>query len=447
MDKEKTVEYRRTFATISHRELWIDGGKWQSLLDLLDQSKGVADTLVIDAPEVLGDTYREFVMNLTAIANAGLKILVRSGKTIVGRHSIPGVPPILEAEDAGTPPKMGGGILRIGRKPDVVLMSSAPDEIYAQAELLVMLQKEEYKPSSEGRQIEGRYETGPGTVDTFFEDWLDKPEDLKLLENKRQEIIEKGWGHFVYRGEKTPESIEQPIGSMSHRVISKNAPIDEEEPLMRDALDEMKSQIPKDKTFTCPICMEERETSLFESIGFLGIDGVKVPSGKLKSLPYPICKKCSLMPRERLFSNMEENLHAYGQTFIKSYEKKKAQRIEVEGALKVIDELIDGPRLSLMGRGFDTKDDNPASLIDATHKVKALSDQIKKAGHFTCICCLKKRPEKHLESIGAYFPKNEDGKERDQKTTVYPICDKCSKLPAGDMTEMAEKNLNEWNGA
>ena len=193
--------------------------------------------------------------------------------------------------------------------------------------------------------------------------------------------------------------------------------------------------------------MEVRETSLCQSVGFRGIDCVKGSAGRVKSLPYPICKKCSVMPRERLFSKMEGNLHAYGQTFIKSYEKKKALKMEVDGALQILDELIGGAKLSLMGAAFEAQDDSPTSLIAVTHKVKALSDQIKKEGHFTCICCLKKRSEKHLESIGSHFPKNEEGKERDQKTTVYPICDKCSKLPAGDMTQMAEKNLSEWKGA
>src|SRR5262249_9562919 len=136
-----------------------------------------------------------------------------------------------------------------------------------------------------------------------------------------------------------------------------------------------------------------------ESIGLMGADN---SPGKLKVFPYPICKKCALLPRERLFSKIEENLHSYGGHLVREF-KKKAD--EAQGAVQavhtleaVLDSGIDSP-----GALMDLPKDK---LIEATNQVKALSAEISKTGSFVCVCCLKKKNEKHLESIGSHFPKN-----------------------------------------
>jgi hypothetical protein len=443
---ERTVDFRREFAQVDSREIWTDGQKWEPLYHLLERSKGKADTLVIEAPQVLGDTWREFVVNLAAIANTGLKIFIKPGKRVVGRVSIERPVKMVEVESDSPQllPKTGKGILRIGRKPSIVLMSYAPDELYAQAELLVMLEKEEYKPSSEGREIEGCYETGPGTIDSFFQDWIEKPDDLKLLEAKRQEIVEKGWSKLTYGSLGAAKPQDVPKGTLRHRMISKDAPLTRDDDLHRAAVEDMKKCIAKDEKFVCAACMEEQKDSLFEGIGFMGVDGIERPAGKLKALPYPVCKKCASLSRERLFSKVEENLHAYGKSMQNYWKEKDAQKNEIDGAIKIIDSMIDDPRLPLFQGIFEHPEKlGVTSLVDATYKVKALSEEISKTGHFICICCLHKKKEKHLDSIGSHFPKDVNERERERRTQVYPICDKCTQLPPGEMTEMAEKNLKE----
>src|SRR5437867_2936978 len=77
----KSIEFSRTHARLDDREMWEDADKWSVFLDLISRSKGTAEILVLDRPEVLGDTYREIIVNLMAIADAGLKIEIRpSGK-------------------------------------------------------------------------------------------------------------------------------------------------------------------------------------------------------------------------------------------------------------------------------------------------------------------------------------------------------------------------------
>lgn len=444
-EEGRIVEFSRDFAKVDRREIWADSAKWESFLRLLDESKGKADVLLIDAPEVLGDTYREFVVNLAAVAEAGLKLQIRPGQTqIVGRTTVGKSGQEMCETDpslsSGFVSKKGGGILKIGTKPPVVLMSYAPDELYAKAELLVMLEKEFYKPSNADRQIEGRYETGPGTVDSFFEDWLERPEDLRLLEKKRKEIIEKGWESIVFGVQPKSEAVESPQGTVSHRIVSKDSSLVGELETTITVFTEMKRAISEDKAFICAICMAKCPETDFESIGLMGADNAP---GKLKVFPYPICKKCSVLPRERLFSKIEENLHSYGGHLVKEF-KKKAD--EAHGAFQAVKTLE-----SLVESGIDLQMELPANLmdlpkdklIDATNRVKALSEEIAKTGSFVCICCLKKKKEKHLESIGSHFPKKGENGEKADKPSVYPICDKCSELPTGEMTDLADRNVKE----
>lgn len=451
--KERAVEFKREYAKIDGREVWADGHKWQPLYDLLAQSRGKADTIVIEAPQMLGDTYREFVMNLAAIAEAGLKISIKPGKRLVGRMSIgkgvteSAIESLVEetAEKpngpAGIEKKMGRAVLRPGRRPPVVIVSYAPDEIYAQAELLVMLEKEIYKPGNTGREIEGHYETGPGTVDSFFEEWIERPVDLKLLEQKRLEIIEKGWKRFTFGGDAGITKEVGPKGTLKHRISSKDAPIDSDDASLEAVMTDLRERTEADDKFTCMICMEELKAKEWESVGFLGVDGMNAPVGKLKEFPYPVCGKCASLPRERLFGKVEENIHSYAKTAIKEMSRWRneadSMKDKLNSALSVVESVMAN------GKQIYIPDEiGNHGILDATHKVKSLTDRISKEGHFVCVCCLEKRSEKHLETIGSHFPKTE-GSKKDRKAAVYPICDKCSKMKTEDMTEIAERNMEE----
>jgi len=55
--------------------------KWHGLIDLL--SRGDVETLYVACPEVLGDNYLELLVNLSKIAEAGVKLRVgKPAKTI-----------------------------------------------------------------------------------------------------------------------------------------------------------------------------------------------------------------------------------------------------------------------------------------------------------------------------------------------------------------------------
>jgi hypothetical protein len=50
--------------------------KWCNFTDLLNRCKGDADTLYVPCPETLGDDYLELLVNLSKVAEAGLKLLI-----------------------------------------------------------------------------------------------------------------------------------------------------------------------------------------------------------------------------------------------------------------------------------------------------------------------------------------------------------------------------------
>ena len=219
---EKTFD--RDFVQTDHRSVWLDRRKWLPFENFLKEAKGKVDTVVIRAPEVLGDTYREFVMNLAALGDAGIKLEILPSETrgemtagvrlgqdgerelILERQ----VPPLLQnPKPPPKKPKSVISLLRDGRRPSVVIQTNGPDEIYCQADLLLKAEKEEFKPSSQGRSIVGFYFLTPGTLDEFLYAYQGKDLDLERLERHRLGILKNGWDSFVIQTEDGSAFIEE----------------------------------------------------------------------------------------------------------------------------------------------------------------------------------------------------------------------------------------------
>jgi hypothetical protein len=230
---ERKEKFDREYATAGHREVWLDRRKWKSLFDFVEREKGKIDTVVIRAPEVLGDTYREFVLNLAMLGDAGMKVEVRPsaerGESMAGvsldtegqRHLI------FERQDSpfitNGPPKPAIHIeprksmivcFQTGNPPAEVIESRGPDENYCKAELLLKFERERHKPSNKGRAITGFYILGGGTIDDFLYPYRESDIDLAMIEQNRLAILKRGWDSFVVRSEDAKPFLE---GALSER--------------------------------------------------------------------------------------------------------------------------------------------------------------------------------------------------------------------------------------
>ncbi len=189
----KVCVFMREYPKVDDRNFWVDADKWAPLQDFLKENKGKAEIVAVACPEVLGDTYRELVVNLAAIAKAGFVVafaeLEERKEAIETRTvefkangSLPPVKkPILERTPAPETPKAEAnfkrwaGIICPGRKPTISLLSTAPEETYAQAQLLLMLDREMFRPSSQGREIMGIYDVNAATMEEFLQDYIERP--------------------------------------------------------------------------------------------------------------------------------------------------------------------------------------------------------------------------------------------------------------------------------
>lgn len=52
--------------------------KFANFIEMLAETKGKADAVVVDHPEVLGDNYEELVTNLGLLADSKLALLIAS---------------------------------------------------------------------------------------------------------------------------------------------------------------------------------------------------------------------------------------------------------------------------------------------------------------------------------------------------------------------------------
>lgn len=227
MDRKETFD--REFVKADHRSIWIDRRKWKSFEEFLENVKGKADTVIIRAPEVLGDTYREFVLNLAALGDAGLRLEIMPshtrgeglGKVFWGANGEREIiveksphPMLSNANGSAPPPKPAGwrtgiSLLRRGRTLPVVIHSYGPDMVYCQAELLLRFAKEEFKPSNQGRAICGVYAFSSSTLDEFLYEVGQNDADLERLERFRLEILKRGWESFVVADEDAEEYVEK----------------------------------------------------------------------------------------------------------------------------------------------------------------------------------------------------------------------------------------------
>jgi hypothetical protein len=74
MSRTKAVFFARKCSTLP--EVAITSDKWGRFYELLQESQGKADVVLVCAPEVLGDTYEELVANLSAMASVGLRLAI-----------------------------------------------------------------------------------------------------------------------------------------------------------------------------------------------------------------------------------------------------------------------------------------------------------------------------------------------------------------------------------
>lgn len=213
MDDLRRVEFSREYPKTDSREIWADGAKWNEFFTLLQRAKEEgAITLVIAAPEMLGDTWREMIVNLSAIASSGLTLEIRpryevltheidfakdGEKDIVTGIAIECKPPLLSNPDASPVEHdmHGPFILRHGNKPFIELYSAGPDPVYCQAELLMKRDWEEFKATSRNREILGFYEITAGTIEWFLHKHKDKPTH-GVLEDYRRKILASKWENF-----------------------------------------------------------------------------------------------------------------------------------------------------------------------------------------------------------------------------------------------------------
>lgn len=216
------VEFSREVPHVDPREIWADGQKWKDFFMLLEKAKHEgASTLVIDRPEALGDTWREVILNLSAVGSAGLTLEIKDATGVVkaeldcssgierdlGEHAVfERKSPLLSNVAAALvraeqDRKFGPYILRVGKEPPVLLHSSGPDPVYCQAELLLMAEWEDFKPSGKGREVQGSYELTAGTVEWFLSKYADKPSH-GVIEEYRRKILDQGFMKFtVPRGQ------------------------------------------------------------------------------------------------------------------------------------------------------------------------------------------------------------------------------------------------------
>jgi len=219
MDGHK-VEFTREIPKTDPREIWADGGKWKSFfLTLQEAREAGATTLVVASADVLGDTWRELMLNLSAIADAGLVLEIQPSKThsvtrnevdfstgeevdLWSRTVFDRVDPKTGEREPGR--KYGPFTLKAGNGPPILLHSEGPDENYCRAELLMMRDQEEYRPTAKNREIQGRYEVTGGTVEWFLHKYADKSSQ-GVIEDYRRQIQEKGWEAFCVSVKKSEE--------------------------------------------------------------------------------------------------------------------------------------------------------------------------------------------------------------------------------------------------
>lgn len=223
MDK-KTFD--REYLKSDDRSIWLDAAKWKSLYTFIDANRGKVDTIVVRAPEVLGDTYREFVLNLAALGNAGMKVEITPSdvrgekmmKVEIGEDGSREIlverigPTMIEnkkAELKKPGPKTQLAIFQNGWRPALVLESVGPDEAYCQAELLRQYEKEQFRPANAGRAITGFYIISAQTLDEFFHKYADDFQEMDRIEFHRREILEKGWANFVINTDEATSRIDQ----------------------------------------------------------------------------------------------------------------------------------------------------------------------------------------------------------------------------------------------
>jgi hypothetical protein len=74
MNGTKAVLFARKCSTLP--EVTMTSDKWSRFYEMLQESQGKADVVLVCAPEVLGDTYEELVANLSAMASFGLHLAI-----------------------------------------------------------------------------------------------------------------------------------------------------------------------------------------------------------------------------------------------------------------------------------------------------------------------------------------------------------------------------------
>lgn len=218
------VEFTRVVPRSDSREIWADGGKWKELFFLIQKGKAEgATTLVVSSAEMLGDTWRELILNMTAIASAGLTIEIQppvahavtrcevdfsSGeeKELLVREVFEKKGPLMANGDTPEPVKNGPFVFRVGNMPAIILDSQGPDETYCQAELLLKRDWEEYKPSSKGRQIEGFYVITGGTIEWFLHQHAGR-DAQGAIEDYRRKILAGGWSQFYLGTSYAPQEV------------------------------------------------------------------------------------------------------------------------------------------------------------------------------------------------------------------------------------------------
>jgi len=309
MDEGRSIGFARDFARLDEREIWASAQKWATLYRLLEDNKGKADTLVVDAPEALGDTYRELILNLSAIGDAGMRVLVKPSRerleTIVDAmvefRTELGVrkADLVERKTAVSihheEEKKGSGLLRAGRKPAVVLISRGPDEAYCQAELLVAFDREMYKPTSQGREVRCSYEVTAGIPDEFLAGF--SRDEQKAIELKRKEVLEKGWISFLVpeadgacrtvllqKGQRSPDHIEQKKADDTFRSVE------------------------KDGDFDCMSCFRNLAADKAKAIG---LTTVKKGDSAI-TVAYPLCDECSIIQPSVIGARTEKTLQKMG---------------------------------------------------------------------------------------------------------------------------------------
>ncbi len=83
----KAATYARPCQILPRIE--VRGEKWGQFWQMIQESEGKADVVIVAFPEVLGDNYEELVANLSAIASHGLHLAIvppeDAGFTVIKR--------------------------------------------------------------------------------------------------------------------------------------------------------------------------------------------------------------------------------------------------------------------------------------------------------------------------------------------------------------------------